>query len=372
MARVDYKLYYDYECIYNVGLTYEEDEPIIVYPSFLDKQNFKRNTLLLLSVLEKYYKTTRYSQNTNSDFGSGKVFYTYIWLIKDFFENGLYQERVKVSSKREKGKIDFQKTIRKELPLKSQNNYVYQDFYVKKSAVNANNKLKEIQANAVKSSIDYAGFLLNIKANPLKFAKKISAKEAINELHRCLNNTNNDKDIQLINKLLIFYDNESIAKNKEISKNYLGVSDFNNVFNEMINYMFSNIDISEFLKMDLNLIDKGLALNDSKEIIRKTDKLYFISSQYTKKYAIIPCKSSIYKQYAFSKKIDSSAKNIIFICDNLNDKKYEYLGYAKVEKENILFIKIDLSYVMRYYISYDYQEIFDNILSYFELNFQKE
>jgi hypothetical protein len=110
-------------------------------------------------------------QNDTSDANEAFALKSYIWIIQDFMNNGLYKNRENVFKVNQKGKIDWKRTLSK-IPLYSEGNFVYKDFVVSTKS-QLDNMLVDIYRFCVLKSIFLAGWLYGIRSSSFG-VKKIS------------------------------------------------------------------------------------------------------------------------------------------------------------------------------------------------------
>ena len=82
---------------------------------------------------------------------------SFLWIISDYFNNGLYQEIERIDSKKSKGKINWKKTINSEHYF-SDNNIIYINPYFN-SSIQKNNLITELNNYCLHKSMEYIGFL---------------------------------------------------------------------------------------------------------------------------------------------------------------------------------------------------------------------
>ena len=108
-----------------VGIKLNNDEIVIYIPQFFRKEeNYKKDLLLFLGSIS-IAKTVEHEKiNKGKEENNIWPFDSYLWMIKDYLENGYYYNREKVYSNSYSGKIEWKKTL-KNLPIYSSGNIIY-------------------------------------------------------------------------------------------------------------------------------------------------------------------------------------------------------------------------------------------------------
>ena len=84
----------------------------------------RRNLLLFVKSLSLSDTDTRPEINKSDEEGGSWPIDSYLWVIRDYLENGYYYNREKKYSSSEKGKIEWKKTL-KNMPIVSDGNVIY-------------------------------------------------------------------------------------------------------------------------------------------------------------------------------------------------------------------------------------------------------
>ena len=88
---------------------------------------------------------------------------SYLWLINDYLANGFYVNREKLYKVNQSGRVNWKKTMQMQ-PIVSEGNIIYPNIVVEVKN-NVDNILVEIHKYCVKKSIDYIGWLFNLKSS---------------------------------------------------------------------------------------------------------------------------------------------------------------------------------------------------------------
>jgi hypothetical protein len=148
-----------------VGLKIVDNIPTVYFPlgySLSDDQDGKRkDILILLNVLKRTLNSESQAVN-NHDQGVVDNFplISYQRIILDFLTNGYYFEREATYKKSKKGKINWNRTIKKIRPVIQEfDQAIYFDFIVKSSIVDSAAIITEIHKYCVYKSFVLLGWL---------------------------------------------------------------------------------------------------------------------------------------------------------------------------------------------------------------------
>ena len=89
-------------------------------------------------------------------------FYSMVWLIRDYIDNGYYTETERVVRRGDQGRIDWKHTLRHSGIYFDGNNLLYRDFYVQKNKLDEANLLAQIYKCCLAYSAECIGFLYNV------------------------------------------------------------------------------------------------------------------------------------------------------------------------------------------------------------------
>lgn len=381
-----------------VGLKYDKENISVYLPLGYDKDYFDHDVELSsnqkvdLLLLMKSINLVKSLTDEMSDFGdnignNNEIPYnSFLWIIDDYFNNGLYQEIEKKYIQRSNGKINWKRTLNSEHYF-SNNNVIYINPYYE-SSFRKNNLITELNNYCLHQSVKYVGFLFgNIVLPKCELSENnilSNCKYYIDLINKELAKSFNDrKKMLLINMkriLKMSYDNAF-----ENQTNF-GTRKYEYAWEKMINESLgSKIDISKYFPNAYWNIngkrdeDKSKLRPDSiyKDKINK--KLYILDAKYYKygitgKISDLPHTDSIQKQITYGDYI-SNNKNIYGIDKNniynafilpfnknkepfVSNNNIKYIGYAnsawrnkEVEYtyERISLLLIDMKYVLDCY-----------------------
>lgn len=370
-----------------VGIRIEDGEINIYVPQVFRKEtNYKRDLLLFL----KSISLAKTLVKEKLDKGSNNVdnvwpINSYLWIIKDYLENGFYYNREKVYSNSYSGKIEWKKTM-KQIPIYSDGNIIYDKLVTSKMAA-SNDLIAQIYKLCLKQSIEKIGWVYNYNLK-VDVQQIISTSEMISVVRKELNNTFDDIKRMRFNHMLKIL--KTTEGNKIISNKYTyGIKNYYYVFETMVNKLFDGIKESEKKKYNPNgywhlnggRTEKASELRPD-TILKNGDKTYILDAkmyQYgcTHSMSDLPDTQSLQKQitygdYVHNKIKDEHVRNAFILPYNKeldvfkNDEnllRYSnnnlvYFGYADVDwrmddkVEDYDFIHtfgIDFNYLLRNY-----------------------
>lgn len=302
-------------------------------------------------------------------------FNSFIWIINDYLNNGLYTDREKIYKQNQNGKINWKKTLNTKFCI-SGKNVIYLNPYVEKSTLE-DNIITDIHAYCVKVSVEYIGWLFgnipvpenNIIENKINYYITVLNKEIVHSF-------DDRKKTLLINLKKIL--EMSGGKNKINLKNY-GTIQYEYIWEYMVNKVYSNENANKYFPnskyhlIGFNKIIESSNLRPDSILILEKD-IYILDSKYYK-YGItrsplhLPNTDSIQKQITYGEHIENNYKyESIYNAFILPYNKYrnpfglnnniEYVGFAesswKEKKsskyyEKISIILIDTKYLIDCY-----------------------
>ena len=160
----------------------------------------------------------------------------YLEVIRSYVENGLYMECDPAYQTRDRGKIDWARTIQRQPELIQANQTpAYAQFTVRKSTPNENKEITRIQAYCVFESFQKLGWLFTTYMPPQPNGT-LEVKRCVSILRDKLGNTNNDRNKRLFQAMLkmLNYMDEKTAD----SQFYFGTEYFEGVWERLIDRIF--------------------------------------------------------------------------------------------------------------------------------------
>lgn len=396
-----------------VGIKIDEGIVKVFVPKvFREDEDWKKDIRLFLKSIE--IAKTKNAENINK--GSNNTdnawpIDSYLWLINDYLENGLYYNREKKISRSNSGKIEWKRTLQ-QVPIYSDGNIIYDQLITSKMTP-ANDMITHIYKLCLRQSIDKIGWLFNYNFH-IQIDQIVSIKEMIMRVRKELNETFDDiKRIRFNHMLNILTTTEG---DNMLSSHYsYGITNYYYVFETMVDMLFDGITGDEKKKYDpngywqLNGQNRFLASRLRPDtILKRKDKTYILDAkmyQYgaTHDRSKLPETQSLQKQITYGDFVSNNLrdKNIrnafILPCNKClnsfindpgaikyNDSNLVYFGYAYVDwrddedfqdYDNIYAFGIDFNYLLNNYKNPDYEiinqfckVIEENIKSYREQN----
>ena len=380
-----------------VGIRIKEGKVEVCIPRvFREDEDWKKDIRLFLKSIE----IAKTQNKVNIKKGSNETeniwpIDSYLWLINDYLENGLYYNREKKISRSNSGKIEWKKTLQ-QVPIYSEGNIIY-DQLITSRMVPANDMITHIYKICLRQSIDKFGWLFNYNFQ-IQIEQIVSIKEMIMRVRKELNETFDDiKRIRFNHMLKILTTTEG---DNMLSSHYTyGITNYY--------YEKKNYDPNGYWQ--LNGQNRFLASRLRPDtILKRNDKTYILDAkmyQYgaTHDRSKLPETQSLQKQITYGDFVSNNLqdKNIrnafilpynkcleSFINDpnamKYNDSNLVYFGYAYVDwrndedfqdYDNIYAFGIDFNYLLNNYNKPDYEiidqfcgVIEENIKSYREQN----
>lgn len=378
-----------------VGIKIEEGRVKVHVPKvFRQDENFKRDIRLFLKSIEiaKTQNKANIKKESNETDNVWPID-SYLWLINDYLENGLYYNREKKLSRSNSGKIEWKKTLQ-QVPIYSDGNIIY-DQLITSRMVPANDMITHIYKICLRQSVDKFGWLFNYNFQ-IQIEQIVSIKEMIMRVRKELNETFDDiKRICFNHMLKILTTTEG---DNMISSHYTyGITNYYYVFETMVDMLFDGINGDEKKKYDpngywqLNGQSRFLASRLRPDtILKRSDKTYILDAkmyQYgaTHDRSKLPETQSLQKQitygdFVFNNLKDKNIRNAFilpynkclksFVNDHdavkYNDSNLVYFGYGYVDWRdnedfqdyyNIYAFGIDFNYLLNNYNKPDYEII---------------
>lgn len=372
-----------------VGILFDGKQINILVPQVfnldLEEKDLKKNLILFLKSLA-IAKTLNYSDiNKSKNNGDCWPIESYLWIIRDYLENGFFYNREKVFSKDRKGKIEWKRTLRT-IPFISDNNIIYNDIVTSRMSA-SNDIVAQIYKLCLKQSQNRIGWLFNYNFR-VDVQQIRSTKEMIYIINNELKSTFDDiKRLRFKHMLAIL---NLIDNDESISSVFTyTIDNYYYVFEVMVDKMFQGIDGKEKNKYNpegywkLNGQEERLASNLRPDTIYKSKDITVIIDAKMYQYGAthnvndLPETTSIQKQitygdFVYNKVGEKNVRNVFILPYNKklecfkNDKNIEmcdndnfvYFGKAYVNwrnelefkaYENIYAFMIDFEYLLKNY-----------------------
>lgn len=349
-----------------------------------DDKLLKKNIILFFKSLSIATKQFEHIKQNDNLIGEIWPIDSYLWLIKDFVDNGFYYKREKTYSING-GKIEWRKTLKK-TPIYSNGNIIYKDIITSRMTP-TNDEISEIYKFCLSKSIDRIGWLFSYTFN-IQIQQYKSIKEMIILVRKELSNTFDDIKRQRFEHMLATLSNINSTGISSKNSTY-GIKNYYYVFEKMVNSFFNGIDEKELSKY--NPVGTWHLINCEKQssselrpdtIVHKTRD----GKQYTyildakmykygglehldKKIDGLPNTSSIQKQITYGdevKKIEKYVRNAFILPYNKELDRFKYGNDAIMldKQRNLAYIGFatsswrknddDHTYVFSFLIDFNY------------------
>lgn len=378
-----------------VGIKIDEGIVKVFVPKvFREDEDWKKDIRLFLKSIE--IAKTKNTENINKGSNNTDNVWpidSYLWLINDYLENGLYYNREKKISRSNSGKIEWKRTLQ-QVPIYSDGNIIYDQLITSKMTP-ANDMITHIYKLCLRQGIDKIGWLFNYNFH-IQIDQIVSIKEMIMRVRKELNETFDDiKRIRFNHMLNILKTTEG---DNMLSSHYsYGITNYYYVFETMVDMLFDGITGDEKKKYDpngywqLNGQSRFLASRLRPDtILKRNDKTYILDAkmyQYgaTHDRSKLPETQSLQKQITYgdfvsNNLMDKNIRNAFILPYNkylksfindpdalkYNDSNLVYFGYAYVDwrddedfqdYDNIYAFGIDFNYLLNNYKNPDYEII---------------
>ncbi len=312
-----------------------------------DMYNFRNDIIAILSSIELAKSIESPTKEIESSFADNQDFsiISYLWILNDYYRNGIWTNKATRYREGQFGKINWKRTLQQP-PFISNGRIVYPNSIVE-TTVSVNDILSEIHKYCVKSSVDFLGWLYNIRCD--FSVAEISAqkkKEYSYVLHKELSKTFQDeKRTRLSHMLKIIEGINTDNQSKEI---VYGVSSYHYVFERMVDTVFGNQDdLSEFYPQAYWMLDdinkqEGASLRPDTVRI-DGEKVYIFDSKYYT-FGKLPTTSDIQKQITYAEYLETQKGHLYSPIKNAfilpfdrtiniteNCSSWKYIGHAKTD-----------------------------------------
>lgn len=382
-----------------VGIKTGEGSVQLYVPSvFRQDENIKKDILIFIksiSIAKKLHQDKiQNGKNVNDKIWPID---SYLWIIRDYLDNGYYYNREKRYSNSNSGKIDWKRTLRN-MPIYSNGNIIYDKFVTSKMSA-TNDIIAQTYRLCLKQALQRIGWLFNYNFY-VEIQQIFSISEMVAEIRRELNQTFDDvKNLRYKHMLKILRNTEGEKVASSICS--YGITNYHYVFETMVDMIFdgiteekSNYNPNGYWKLNNKKPKKASSLMPD-TILKRDDKTYILDAkmyQYgaTHDVSKLPNTQSLQKQITYgdyvhnnlgdqfvrnafilpyNKELESfkKDKNLIrYYDDNLVYFGYAYVDWRTDNKEDYDYIHtfgIDFNYLLRNYNLLDYKLINNLILS---------
>lgn len=351
-----------------IGLKVTDKKIEFIFPKHYEITSNSINEMLNLLRLIDKYKILEDGEDKHIE-ENHFPFDAYLWIIKDYVQNGYYNEKQSKYLPGTKGNINWKSTIKNNKIYLGLEQIVYKELIVK-SNFNIDNIITQIHRFCVAETINTMGWYYKI--NEVKEEKLFLDKETVLLiLKQEYSKTYIDhKKMLLLNMIKIiegvdtpFYN----TKHFEITTN-----EFEYVFERLIRERFGNEETHKYNPKATWHIDGQPPKTPSPlrpdVIMKKGNDIYVIDAKYYK-YGYsnndmdrLPEAYSIHKQIIYAKSIsvqedfkENSIYNVFILPYTSKEQYIKYIGYATVDWE-----KEGNSYEKVHTVLIDLKQLIDN------------
>ena len=288
---------------------YEISFPLGFQLSTQEKE-LRRDILLLINTL------ARFTEQKESEFYHGADYKTYtslpvqayLYVIKDYFDRGIYKERETHYTVANRGKIDWRKTIKCQKPIIQDGDIFYLDYVVKKNNINEDELITIVHQYCLFESFEKFGWLFTSYV-PSRPKTGLTRKMMVSVVNNKLQVTFNDRNRLLFRNLLAILKYDDNATDFQFR---YGTYNFQYVWERMLDNVFGISGKEEYFPKTMwSLVDNTEYDNSVLEpdtIMMYQDKIYVLDAKYYKygETAIpahLPESSSINKQITYGEYI---------------------------------------------------------------------
>ena len=232
-----------------VGIEYRADDVHVYFPLGYeipkDDDNCRKSILTLLRTISLSKNIINQEVKLNDSLKEDYAFpiSAYLWLIRDYFSNGIYHSTEKIIKNTNGGKINWKRMLQ-ETPLYSNGTFTYLNQYTEHNIV-VDNIITEIHILCLNESFKKVGFLFGNFKLKESFMNLDNKDFLVNVLNNALINAHEDRKQQLLINLRNVLLGLDIVNDQQSINNY-GVQGFHEVWEVVVKFLFGNQELSEY------------------------------------------------------------------------------------------------------------------------------
>lgn len=274
-------------------------------------------------------------------------FYSMIWLIRDYIDNGYYTETERGVCRGDRGRIDWKHTLKHSGIYFDGNNLLYRDFYVQKNMLDEANLLAQIYKCCLAYSAECIGFLYNVPQTERSVFRMDSASDVgfmCYQVQKELGKTFNSYKQMLLRHLLTILKGRQ-GKIRAVSL-CMHDKEFEYVFEFLVNSVFGTEVVQDFYneygyKIDGKRVAASKLRPDTimKNPMDGNPDFYVIDAKYynygyTENPRDLPQASAIAKQIGYNYYLRQREKKAFYsifllpFAKEAEEKPVKYIGYA--------------------------------------------
>ena len=329
-----------------VGIRADTKDAMVYFPLGYElsekDDDIRRDILQLITILNEF-KDRREGHITERHFDETEKnkfpLNAYMDIILYYMENGYYKEVEPIYKTRERGKINWPKTIKQQRPLLSLNSDnatyspIYTQFTVKLSTPNEDKEITRINQYCVRKSFEMIGWIFTSYLPP-KAEVVYNKNRFLAVLHSKLANTNNDNKKRLFQSMIDMLNEMDEESNHRV---HFGTNSFAYVWEGLIEMSFGNREKEHYYpkgkwKLRYN-DDKPTSKLRPDTIMCYDDDFFVIDAKYyrygvSKDKKDLPSSDSINKQITYGEYVQlleegKSVYNAFLIPYNKNNNKFD-------------------------------------------------
>ena len=360
-----------------VGLNQKENNAEFVFPCLyqVDTSNTEQCKL----EAKKLVKVIKGAYTNSLDYGNQQNIFQYfsmIWLIQDFMENGYYKETETITKIALAGKVDWKRTIKENSFWLDNNNIIYNKLARKLTKTNEFDLTSQIYKFCLEIALKNFGWMFEVS----RCEKSVFADVENNR--KMMIRFLKDKIIKTYvdSKIMLFKNLYSILSNSQSNNvtNTFALSDreFEFVFEKLIDNCFGTENARDYYNQyEYVLFGEGSEKVEDVSVLRPDtirilgNNVFILDAKYygygySKSKYELPQSSSIVKQIAYEQYLKALFENknnkkckfkSVFMLPCSNEKEVlSYVGYAtsKVnKKEKVYVVLVDLKTLVDSYFN---------------------
>lgn len=326
---------------FKVPETFREEE---------DESLNRKNLLLFVQSLNLSETRQRPEISTSSEEGRSWPIDSYLWIIRDYLENGYYYNRDKKYSKNSKGKIEWKKTM-KQMPIVSNGNVIY-DKLITSVTLPSNDLIAQIYRLCLRISQDRIGWVFGysiyVDENTTKSLEELK-HTLTNELMSTFDDVKRLRFRHMMNIL-------NSIEEKDISNTQLSylIQNYYYVFETMVDELLKGVGNEEWKKYNpkgnwimLNNHHKEARPLEPDTIVKHFNHTYIVDAKmykfgFTGNLDDLPGSDSIQKQLTYGDHakdiLGDSVRNVFVIPYNKKDYVFNEHNSQSTENENLIYV----------------------------------
>ena len=235
-----------------VGILLYKDKVIFSLPKYTQKSNYKDKAVKLLQLFGQYTKREKLEEEELETFGaidsttSYNMLSTIIFILNDYIENGVYTNEKSVYELNGNSEINWQKTIDDVMPILSNGNVLYLDYYTDTYITDDENYFMQLHKyiiNECTKKLDSYGLIEYFGFSRFEFDVDENTLGSPNYITTRLNNELFIQFVsrkQILLKAMISLINNVIINSDNNFVSFYGTRSFNLVWEKTCGYVLNN------------------------------------------------------------------------------------------------------------------------------------